>query len=266
MSSRDARHSARPDRSRPRQPLDHVAVLKQTDLFKDLPDAVLRNAAGRAVDKSLERGEILFCEDDAASGLYVVAQGEFRSVRQNVEGREQVISTEGPGAILALAPVFNGGKFYTTAIANTASQVLCIPTRGVHELCREHTELLWHVARLFSHKLRHVTELVETLALRNVDQRLAQHLLTTCQERGVRKDDGCVVEITMTQAELASRVGSTREVICRALASLEKEGLIRMTGARLVTIPDMRALTTFAGMQLQLDEPRLVSELSSDVA
>jgi CRP/FNR family transcriptional regulator len=245
---------------------DRIESLRKADLFTGLPDAVLGKAADEAVARRLNVGEILCSEHDEASGVYIIVQGRLRSVRQNVQGREQVLSTEGPGAVLAAVPVFNGGKFYSTVIAETVSDVLCIEKRAMHELCREHTELLWNLARVLAHKVRHYAELIETLALRNVDQRVAQYLLTICQERGERNGKACVLELKMTQSELASRVGSTREVICRALAHLEKSGLIQTQGPRLVTILDIHALSRFAGTEATLDEPRLVSELSSEVA
>ena len=247
--------------------IDIVSALKQTELFAGLPDSVLNNAANRTTARQLKPGEVLFSEHDSASGLYVVVRGELRSIRQNQEGREQVLSTERAGAILAASPVFNGGTFYSTTIAETRSDVLCIPTNAVHALCREHPELLWNLARVFANKVRHYAELIETLALRNVDQRLAQYLLSMCKERGVPHEGGCVVEITSTQTEIASRIGSTREVTCRALARLQKSGFIRMTGARLLTVPDERALGSFAGIEHDLEgSPRVISELSSDIA
>ena len=193
--------------------------------------------------------------------MYVVCDGELRSIRQNVEGREQVLSTERVGAILAAVPVFNGGKFYSTMIADSDSEILCIEKRAVHDLCRKHTEILWNLARVLAHKVRHCAELIETLALRNVDQRVAQHVLTVCQERGIRDGHACVIELTMSRAEIASRLGSVREVVSRAFTHLEQARLIQMQGRRLLTIPDMRALSSFAGSEPELDKAKLVSEL-----
>lgn len=70
----------------------------------------------------------------------------------------------------------------------------------------------------------------------------------------------------MSRTELASRLGSAREVVSRAFTHLEKSGLIKMQGRRLVTVPDMRALSSFAGSERPLEEARLISELSSDIA
>lgn len=252
--------------AKPQQTIDKVAALRRTELFGSVSDALIAEAASRAFMRQFHAGEVLFSEHDEATGLYIVVEGELRSVRQNSKGREQVLSTERPGAVLAATPVFNGGKFYSTTIADTAAAVLCIPTQDMHALCHEHPELLWAVTRIFAHKVRHYAELIETLALRNVDQRVAQHVLTRCQEQGTTDGDTCVVELTMTQAELASRVGSTREVVCRSLAHLEGHGLIQSQGTRRLKVLSMRALSKFAGGEQQLDDPRLISELSTDIA
>lgn len=246
--------------------LDKIEALRKTALFGSFPEGILKSIASRAIARRLEAGQILFSEYDQASGIFVVVRGRLRSVRQNRAGREQVLSTEEAGAILAMVPVFNGGNFYSTIIADSASLVLRIETRDMHEFCREHTEVFWSVAKVLAHKVRHHAELIETLALRNVNQRVAQYLLSTCQERGVYGGGSCVIELTMSQAELASRVGSTREVVNRAFGELQQRGLIQIKGVRLLTVPDMGALGKFAGREHSLEQAKLVSELSSEMA
>lgn len=75
-----------------------------------------------------------------------------------------------------------------------------------------------------------------------------------------------MIELTMSRAEIASRLGSAREVVSRAFTHLERARLIHMQGRRLLTIPDMRALSSFAGSEPPLEKAKLVSELSSDMA
>lgn len=252
--------------NRSQMAVDKVTALRKTGLFGRLGEDLLRKIAGHATTRQLSPGQVLFSEDEEAYGLYIIAEGEIRSIRQNAGAREQVLSTERAGAVLAVVPVFNGGKFFSTMIADSAAQVLCIQKSHVHELCREHTELLWNLARVLAHKVRHYAELIETLALRNVEQRVAEHLLTVARERGVRVGDGCLVELNLTRSEIASRLGSTREVVSRAFTHLQKSGLIQMEGRRLVTVPDMRALSAFAGAGRYGGAPKLVSELSSELA
>jgi hypothetical protein len=65
---------------------------------------------------------------------------------------------------------------------------------------------------------------------------------------------------------MASRLGSAREVISRALTHLQKSGLIQMDGRRLITIPNMQALSAFAGTESDLHPGQIASDLSSDIA
>lgn len=245
---------------------EKVAVLQKTDLFANLSEAVLMDIASRAITRHVKAGEVLCSEHDKASTMYVVVHGTLRSMRQNARGREQVLATEKAGAVLAAVPIFSGGKFYVTTIADTDCQVLCIDAQDVLNLCQQHPELLWSFLKLFANKVRHYAELIETLALRNVNQRVAQHLYTICQEQGLGHQETCTVEIKITQAEMASRIGSTREVVCRALGHLESEQLIQMEGTRAVKILSVPKLAKFAGVYHELEEPRIVSEISAEIA
>jgi CRP-like cAMP-binding protein len=243
---------------------ERVEALRATELFGSLPESILWTVVASSTVQNLCRGEILYSEQEEASALYVVVRGQLRSIRMNVEGREQVLSTESPGAILAAVALFGGEKFYSTLIADTPSQVLAIGRKEMVDLCRQYPEFLWSLARTLAQKARSLAELVETLALRQVDQRVAQYLLTICQQRGIGHRTTCLVELTLNRTEIAGRVGSTREVVSRAFTQLEKAGLIQMQGRRLVTIPDMRALRVFAGSDPPTRETSPVSELQCD--
>ncbi len=240
-------------------------MLRRTDLLGSLTDDLLKKIAGFAFVKHLERGQVLFSEHERALGLYVVASGELRSIRQNTDGREQVLSTERAGAILAAVPVFDEGKFFSTMVADARTDVLCIEKRYVCTLCREHPELLWNLASALARKVRQYAELIETLALQNVEQRVARYLLTVAQERGARLGNGYTFELTWTRGEIAIRLGSTREVVSRSLSHLDTIGLIHLEGRRLITLPDVRNLSVFAGAQCQFGEIGLDSEISLEM-
>lgn len=244
---------------------DRIAALRRSELFRSLSDSLLQKVAGLAIPSRLNRDQILFSEKDEASGVYVVVRGEFRSIRQSRDGREQVLSTENAGATLAVVAIFNGGTFYSTMIANSRAEALCVGKRDMHELCREHPEILWSAARLLAQKVRQHAELIETLVFRNVEERLAQHLLTIARQRAIRVDDGCTFELTLTRAEMASRLGSVREVVSRALTHLQNMGLVRLDGQRLVTVLNTQALQRFAGTEHELPERKMIPDVSSEL-
>lgn len=226
---------------------DKIAALQKSQLFATLDVGILRKIAELAIPRRLRRGQVLFSEHERASGLYVLVRGEIRSIRQDASGREQVLSTEQAGATLAAVPVFNGGKFYSTMIADTNADVLYIDIQEVRQLCRAHIHVVWNLAGLMAQKIEQYAELIEALALRNVEQRVAQYIVTISEQRGLASGQTCMIEITMTRADIAARLGSVREVISRAFTHLEEEGLIHIEGRRLIIVPNMRMLCAFAG-------------------
>jgi CRP-like cAMP-binding protein len=226
--------------------IDKIAALGRTALFKELDAGTLRALAARAVERRFRKGELLFVAGEEARGLYVIVEGAVRAFRESADGREQVIHVERAGATVAEVPVFDGGAFPSSVAAETDSTLLFIDKRDVKNLCREHPQIALAALKVLAGRLRRCAELVETLSLREVGQRLARLLLAEARARGEHTTEGFVVTLTLTNQQIAARVGSVREVVSRALARLQQDGLVTLEGRRL-SIPDEAALASYAG-------------------
>ncbi|MFL6257831.1 MAG: Crp/Fnr family transcriptional regulator, partial [Pyrinomonadaceae bacterium] len=128
--------------------------------------------------------------------------------------------------------------------------VLFIDKRDVRRLSLEHPEIALAALKVLAGRLRRCAELVETLSLREVGQRLARFLLAEGRAKGERTGEGLRVELTHTNQQIAARVGSVREVVSRALSRLQHDGLVRLEG-RSLTIPNEKSLASFAGEEEQ---------------
>lgn len=219
-------------------------ILKRSELFEDLDDEVLRRLASRAIEKRLEKDEVLFIAGEPASGLYVIAEGSVRAFRSWPDGREQVIHVEKAVTTIAEVPVFDGGNFPSTVAAEEATTVLYIPREAVREICLKHPQLALAAARLLARRLRGCAELVESLSLREVGQRLAQLILKEANSRGTETPDGLSFEQRLTHNQLAARLGTVREVVTRSLYRLQTQGLVHVHGKK-VTVPDIDALRSY---------------------
>src|SRR5215217_8032032 len=219
---------------------DKIAALGRTALFGELEETELRALAERALVHKLARDEVLFVAGDEARGLYVIVEGSVRAFRESLDGREQVIHVERAGATIAELPVFDDGPYPSTVAAEEETTVLFIDKRDVRRLSLEHPEIALAALKVLAGRLRRCAELVETLSLREVGQRLARFLLSEGRAHGERTGEGLRVELTHTNQQIAARVGSVREVVSRALTRLQHDGLVRLEGRRL-TIPDEKA-------------------------
>ena len=227
-------------------PTDKKDLLKQTALFRDLEDSILEFLALGSVEKRLAKDELLFLAGDKATGLYVIVDGAVRAFRTGGDGREQVIHVEKAVTTIAEVPVFDDGVYPSTVAAEEESRVLFIAKEKIRAACLKHPQLAIAAARLFATRLRNCAELVESLSLREVGQRLAEFLLDQAKKNGKPSGDGVTFRQELTHNQLAARIGTVREVVSRVMLRLQQQGLLETKG-RLITIPDRRALERYAG-------------------
>lgn len=225
-----------------------INVFRQTELFRDLDEKVLRVLASRAVERRLERNEILFIAGDEARGLYIVAEGSVRAFRTAPDGREQVIHVERAVTTIAEVPVFDNGSYPSTVAAEEPTKVLFLDKKEVFALSIAHPQIALSAARLLAKRLRKCAELVESLSLREVGQRLARLLLEEAEARGIKTENGVRFKQKLTHNQLAARVGSVREVVTRALYRLQSQGLIIVEGKE-IKIPDLNSLAVYADLE-----------------
>jgi len=109
---------------------------------------------------------------------------------------------------------------------------------------RRSPQLALNFMRALSKRLRSSTRQVSTLTFMSVTGRLARKLLELAQEHGVVEAQGVRLNITLTQAHLASLVGATRESINKALAAFKRQNLIDMVQGNIIIVdPDgLRAI------------------------
>lgn len=214
-------------------------------LFQGLGHAELRLLAEHSVSRRLERGQVLYVLGEEARGLYVIVSGTLRLLRHNRGGREQVLCVERAGETLGDVPVFGGGTHFSTSVAEGDCEVLFISKEDIQRLCLEHPQMLFHALKVMANRVRRFAELVEALSLHEVDRRVAWFLLQEAQQRGLTAGACTQFELSLTHRQIASRVGTVREMVSRALGHLQKDGLIAIKG-HLVSIPDREKLAQHA--------------------
>src|SRR5947209_4621122 len=217
-----------------------AATLHKAQLFNQLSPKELEAVALRAVRKLYAPGELLFAEGEPCSGFYVVASGKVRIFKMSPKGREQVLAVEGPGSSVAELPVFDGGSYPASASAVDNARVYFISKQDFHSLCLVHPKVSLKVLKVVGGRLRRLVGIIEELSFTTVRSRLISVLLRLARETKTGPKD-VQIELPSSNQELASHIGTVRELVSRNLSRLQAEGLIHMEG-KTVTIPDLRRL------------------------
>jgi CRP-like cAMP-binding protein len=113
--------------------------------------------------KRIAKGKAIFAEGEAATGLWVVLAGRVRLVRMSRRGREQALHVESAGATLAEVPLFDGGGYVATALAETDARLLFVPRSALLDLCRQRPEIALGVIAVLARRVAHSPRSSRTL-------------------------------------------------------------------------------------------------------
>jgi CRP/FNR family cyclic AMP-dependent transcriptional regulator len=222
-----------------------LEVLRNTPYLRSLPQTALQTLATGLRERRYHAGDVIFRKGDRSEGLGVVLRGRVRTVTVSPEGREQVLKVFGPGRTFGDIPVFDDEPQPADASAISDSIVVFIPQSDLLACLRQHPDAAIEVVRLFASRLRAYKQMVEDLSLRTVVARVARLLVDRARGAQTLVEESPTSSPEYTQDEIAAMVGSVREVVQRALKTLEHAGLIQMARGR-TQIIDLEALEGWA--------------------
>lgn len=225
----------------PESTLTPGQTLAKVPIFSGLTENELAFLAQRAVPRRYSAGEIVFGEGEPCLGMYVVESGQIRIFKSSSGGREHVLSIDGPGSSVAELPVFDGGNYPASAAAVDDATLLFVSKQDFHALCLAHPQVALKVLRVVGARLRRLVGIIEELSFTTVRHRLASFLLKLAQREGKRTAEGIQLALPASNQELASQIGTVRELVSRNLSRLQAEGVLQLDG-RHVLILDLKAL------------------------
>lgn len=218
-----------------------VDQLRRVPYFADLDDAILAGLVRQVRARTYEPGETILIEGSPCEGLSFIVHGHVRLFRSGPDGREQVLRVVGPGRSFNDAAVFDGGPNPESAAALGPATVGLVPGATIRALLDRHPEVARAAVQVLAARQRALGHVVEDLALRDVTARVAGLLLGCAGGHEHIVEGAPEACARITHEEIATMIGSVREVVQRALKALERAGAIKLERAR-IRILDADAL------------------------
>ena len=216
-------------------------VISTIPLFDGLPADQLEAIKKIAIEKQVNKGEIIVSEGDEGKGFFVIAEGRVKVFKVSTEGKEQILHIFGSGQPFGEVSVFEGQRFPANAQAIDRSQVLFLPRAAIVGLIAANPSLALNMLAIMSKKLRQFAVQIENLSLKEMPARLASYLIFLAYEQG--QDE--VVTLNISKGQLASILGTIPETLSRIFAKLSDNNLIRVEGKK-ITLLDSRGLENLA--------------------
>ena len=187
-------------------------ALRGTMLFSDLQDDSLDHIAEAGTVRSLHRGVVLFDEGATPDQCYLVLSGRIAIAHESEDGRESLLAVLGAGELFGEMGFLDGYNRSAQARTLEESAVLVVPYAELRLLYEKNPSALWSAVRLLAGRLRTMDEALSDVVFLDVMGRTAKRLLEMAGDR----DE---FEMPLTQEELASMVGASRERVNKAIAT-----------------------------------------------
>jgi CRP/FNR family transcriptional regulator len=211
----------------PRVNLEIGDALRSVPCLRGLSAASLNKLHRMARHRRLPRGAILFREGAPCEEVFIIASGKVKVYRLSPEGRQQTVWVLGAGDCFCLAPFFHRARYPGTAQCLTEVRVVELGRTPLLTLPRSSPGLAGAAISCLCHRLTTTAAFLEEMSTQRVRHRLARFLLTLAEAHGVRTPSGILLDDGWTHDELASCIGTVREVVSRVLKQLAQEGLVR---------------------------------------
>ena len=200
-------------------------TLKKTALFSGMDEADIEMVASQTITRQFPRNTVVVSQGDDTDSFYVIVQGKVDVFLHNDKGKEIIINTLGECESFGeLAPL--GSIPRQASIITTEDSIFGIISRQVFiDTLLIKPAISMRIIDLLITRIQDLTEEVSSLALEDVYNRVVRVLYKHAEEVGEK-----LVTEKLTQQDIASRVGATREMVHRILKELKTGGYISIEG------------------------------------
>ncbi len=195
----------------------------------ELIDEIMKNA----VVIKLARGDIVYRQGEKGDSLMVVVSGSLKVTKLTAEGKELVLGFVRPGALIGEIAALDGKERTANVTSLQATEAVTIYRRDLLPILRKNSDAMFALLDGLCDRLRTTNDLLESYTMES-SARVAACLVRLAGTHGQTSKDGVEIDLKLTQRDLGSHLGLTRETVSRTLGDFRDEGLISLAGQTIV--------------------------------
>jgi CRP/FNR family cyclic AMP-dependent transcriptional regulator len=216
--------------------------LRRIPIFVDLDAETLESLTRLARIRKCAPREIIVYQDEPAAGVQLMTVGRASVSVTTRDGRATTIGELGPGEIIGEISLLDGGTPSATVTAITRTELICIDRQPFLDLLEQKPRMCIGLLAVIAGRLRRLTRWADDLAGLPLPARLAKCLMALLTEHGQQTGPRRVrIGLKISQNDLATRVGGSRESVNKTLRRMERSGVLTQEAGHLV-ITDLTQL------------------------
>jgi CRP/FNR family transcriptional regulator, cyclic AMP receptor protein len=199
-------------------------LLSQNHIFESLNPQDLKNLSQQSIQHTYQKGEYLVHYGDVWPYLFVIESGQIDAVKESSEGRRFILVTLLPGEVFWGVAFFHDDAYMPVMLQAQKDTIIHLWSRdSLLPILNNNGQVSWEISREMVKRMQLASNIVEDLVFFPVVGRLARFLL---EHFGETTDE--FVSRDLTLDEMAARIGTTREMVCRLLYKFAENGAIEI--------------------------------------
>lgn len=214
-------------------------LLRRVPLFASLSDRQVEELTRMARRQLFDREEVVFYQGDPGDTFYVILSGQVKVSVTSAEGQEAILVMLDEGESFGEFALLDEQPRSATIEATLPTEVLAIRKAEFHRLLHQSPDIAIGLLRVMTKRLRDTDQLVQDAAFLDVAERLAKKLLSLADSHGRHTEQGIVLEVQLTQQDVAAMIGATRESVNKQLGAFRDRGIVTVDRQRITIVkPD----------------------------
>jgi CRP/FNR family cyclic AMP-dependent transcriptional regulator len=211
-----------------------VSLLAKNELFENVEREALFKLAERADRRAYKKGEFVFRQGDPGESLFLLLDGVVKVVVGSEQGDEMVLVTLQASDSFGELAVVDGRPRSATVEVLEAAKVLVINRPTLVSLIQEHPSVTDGLLRSLGTVLRRLTDQASDFVFLDLHGRVAKLLIGFAKAHGEQTDEGILLDLHLTQGDLAGMVGGSRQRINQILGSFANRGYLELRGRQIL--------------------------------
>src|SRR2546427_7419646 len=203
-----------------------AVYLKQVPLFAGLEDEDIRELMSVAKRRTFRSGEVIFHREDPGQVLYVIKEGKVKISLISPDGQEISLVVFGKGECFGEFAILDGLPRSADAVALEKVECYTLQRSDFHNAIMKNPKIAIQIIEVLTRRLRNTDQMVEDLIYQDVYGRVAKKLLELADTHGTKVDDGTRIDVRLTQQEIASMVGASRESVNKVMGYFTDKNFI----------------------------------------
>jgi CRP-like cAMP-binding protein len=205
--------------------MNSMKELLQKSIFSGLEESDLDLLLACVQSRRYHEGEWIVQHGDIWPHLFLIKSGKVTAVKESFEGRSLILATfQRIDIFWGLAFFLEDAPMPASLLSSEESEILIWKRQDILPLLLRNGTLSWELSRLMIRRVQLASDIVEQLAFHPIAGRLARLLMESAGG-----DPQKSFPRNLTLDEMAARIGTTREVVCRFLHRFSDQGLIEIT-------------------------------------